>query len=88
MAITPHLERACLKGKLHRKKLVLTSPFFSESKVAGALKGSRSFCRRSSTAGLLLDRKRLVLRLSVVEHLSKIARVERLAADWAVDKVL
>ncbi|MER9431548.1 hypothetical protein [Mesorhizobium sp. M0408] len=39
MAITPHLERACLKGKLHRKKLVLTSPFFSESKVAGALKG-------------------------------------------------
>ncbi|WP_352885126.1 hypothetical protein [Mesorhizobium sp. M1112] len=29
-----------------------------------------------------------MLRLSVVEHLSKIARVERLAADWAVDKVL
>ncbi|MER9777196.1 hypothetical protein [Mesorhizobium sp. M0220] len=29
-----------------------------------------------------------MLRLSVVEHLSKIARVERLPADWAVDKVL
>ncbi|WP_352991297.1 hypothetical protein, partial [Mesorhizobium sp. M1233] len=39
-------------------------------------------------AGLLLDRKRLVLGLSVVEDLSKIARVERLAADWAVDQVL
>ncbi|MER8528093.1 hypothetical protein [Mesorhizobium sp. M0814] len=29
-----------------------------------------------------------MLRLGVVEHLSKITRVERLAADWAVDKVL
>lgn len=68
---------------------VHAAPFSHPTYVGGALKGlKRRSAAGAQLAGLLLDRKRLVLRLSVVEHLSKIARVERLAADWAVDQVL